>query len=54
LGHTIAVAYTPSWVEIAVSVGVLGYALLAFTLGAKYLPLFNHSHHAASQAAPAD
>ncbi len=40
LGRTIAVAYTPSWVEIAVSVGVLGYGLLAFTLGAKYLPLF--------------
>jgi molybdopterin-containing oxidoreductase family membrane subunit len=40
LGRTIAVAYIPSWVEIAVSVGVLGYALLGFTLGAKYLPLF--------------
>ena len=40
LGRTIAVAYTPSWVEIAVSVGVLGYGLLAFTLGVKYLPLF--------------
>ncbi len=34
LGRTIAVAYVPSWVEIAVSVGVLGYAFLAFTLGA--------------------
>ena len=54
LGRTIAVAYTPSWVEIAVSVGVLGYAFLAFTLGAKYLPLFNHSHQAEAHAAPTD
>jgi Ni/Fe-hydrogenase subunit HybB-like protein len=33
-------AYYPSLVELAVSLGILGYALLAFTLGAKYLPLF--------------
>lgn len=41
LGNAIAAAYTPSWTEISVSLGVLGYALLAFTLGAKYLPLFS-------------
>lgn len=40
LGNVIAAAYMPSWVEIAVSVGVLGYALLGFTLGIKYLPLY--------------
>lgn len=40
LGNTIAATYTPSWTEISVSLGVLGYALLAFTLGARYLPLF--------------
>jgi menaquinone reductase, integral membrane subunit len=40
LGNAIAAAYTPSWTEISVSLGVLGYALLAFTLGARYLPLF--------------
>ena len=39
-GGTIVAAYYPSLVEIAVSLGILGYALLAFTLGAKYLPLF--------------
>ena len=50
LGRTIAVAYTPSWVEIAVSVGVLGYAFLAFTLGAKYLPLFTQGHDAVAHA----
>lgn len=40
LGNPIAAAYTPSWTEVSVSLGVLGYALLAFTLGARYLPLF--------------
>ncbi|MEJ2748798.1 MAG: polysulfide reductase NrfD [Anaerolineae bacterium] len=40
LGNAIAATYTPSLTEVAVSIGVLGYALLAFTLGAKYLPLF--------------
>jgi Ni/Fe-hydrogenase subunit HybB-like protein len=40
LGNIVAAAYTPSWVEIAVSLGILGYALLAFTLGIKYLPIY--------------
>lgn len=40
LGNPIAASYTPSWTEISVSLGVLGYGLLAFTLGARYLPLF--------------
>lgn len=40
LGNAVAATYTPSWIEVAVSIGVLGYALLAFTLGARYLPLF--------------
>lgn len=40
LGDVLALAYTPSLVEIAVSAGILGYALMAFTLGARYLPLF--------------
>ncbi len=40
LGNAIAAVYTPSWTEIAVSIGVVGYATLAFTLGARYLPLF--------------
>ncbi|MCB9419632.1 MAG: polysulfide reductase NrfD [Ardenticatenaceae bacterium] len=44
LGNAIAATYTPSWTEVSVSLGVLGYALLAFTLGAKYLPLFTSSH----------
>ena len=40
LGNAVAASYVPSWIEVAVSVGVVGYATLAFTLGARYLPLF--------------
>lgn len=40
LGNVVAAAYLPSWTEVAVSLGVLGYALLGFTLGIKYLPIF--------------
>ena len=41
LGSVVAAAYFPSPVEVAVSLGILGYALLAFTLGVRYLPLFH-------------
>lgn len=50
LGNVVAVAYIPSWTEVAVSLGILGYALLAFTLGVRHLPIFvmpgseHHSH----------
>lgn len=54
LGSTIAVAYVPSWTEIAVSIGVLGYALLAFTLGVKYLPLFRDTFERSPSAAAGD
>ncbi|MCB9436429.1 MAG: polysulfide reductase NrfD [Anaerolineales bacterium] len=39
--------YTPSLVEIGVSIGVLGYALLMFTFGLRYLPMFpdEDEHH---------
>lgn len=40
IGNVAAASYAPTWVELAVSVGVLAYALLAFTLGARHLPLF--------------
>ncbi|KAA3643540.1 MAG: hypothetical protein DWQ07_23835 [Chloroflexi bacterium] len=39
-GGTLAVSYFPSAVEVMVSLGVLAYMLTAFTLGARYLPLF--------------
>ncbi len=35
-----AFPYAPSLAEWGIAVGVLGYALLAFTLGVRYLPLF--------------
>jgi len=40
LGNIVAAVYFPSWVEVAVSIGIVGYGLLAFTLGVRYLPLF--------------
>ena len=35
-------AYAPSLAEWGVALGVVGYALLMFTLGVRFLPLFNH------------
>ncbi|HLF26930.1 MAG TPA: NrfD/PsrC family molybdoenzyme membrane anchor subunit [Anaerolineae bacterium] len=43
LGGVVAAAYAPTWVEVAVSLGILAYALLAFTLGARYLPIYRHA-----------
>lgn len=43
LGNIVASTYFPSPTEIAVTVGILGYALLAFTLGVRHLPLFPQS-----------
>ncbi|HIP70350.1 MAG TPA: hypothetical protein EYH05_03020 [Anaerolineae bacterium] len=40
LGNVVTVAYFPSWTEVAVTVGIVGYALLALSLGLRYLPLF--------------
>ena len=40
LGNVIAASYSPSLIEIGVAVGVLAYGLLAFTLGARFLPVF--------------
>lgn len=42
LAQTMPQAYTPSLAEWGVAVGVVGYALLMFTLGVRFLPLFNH------------
>ncbi len=40
LGNAISASYSPSWTEVAVSIGIIGYATLALTLGLRYLPLF--------------
>ena len=35
-----SISYSPSWVEWATAGGALGYWLLAFSLGARFLPIF--------------
>lgn len=48
LGNVIAVPYVPSWTEVAVSLGIVGYALLVFTLGVRHLPIYQdpaEQHH---------
>ncbi|NIP42740.1 MAG: hypothetical protein GWO08_22980, partial [Gammaproteobacteria bacterium] len=40
LGNVFAASYFPTWIEVAVSMGILGYALLMFTLSIKYLPIY--------------
>ncbi|MBC8508026.1 MAG: polysulfide reductase NrfD [Chloroflexi bacterium] len=49
IGNLIVVSYMPTWTEIGVFVGIIGYALLGFSLGARYLPIFNqadaHDNH---------
>jgi molybdopterin-containing oxidoreductase family membrane subunit len=38
---TTAQAYSPSLAEWGIALGVIGYALLMFTLGVRFLPLFD-------------
>ena len=40
LGSVISASYLPTWNEIIVSIGIIAYALLAFSFGIKYLPIF--------------
>jgi Ni/Fe-hydrogenase subunit HybB-like protein len=40
LGNVIAVSYLPSAVEILVALGIVAYALIGFSLGAHFLPIF--------------
>ncbi len=39
------VKYFPTLPEVAVSIGIVSAGVLAFTLAAKYLPLFEHGKH---------
>jgi Ni/Fe-hydrogenase subunit HybB-like protein len=41
LGNLITVSYLPTWNEIIVSLGIIAYALLAFSFGIKYLPIYH-------------
>jgi len=36
----VEISYSPTWVEWATAGGILGYWLMAFSLGVKYLPIF--------------
>jgi len=40
LGNVLTASYLPTWNEIIVSMGIIAYALLAFSFGIKYLPIF--------------
>jgi Ni/Fe-hydrogenase subunit HybB-like protein len=40
LGSVVTAAYAPTWVEVAVSAGIIGYAWLAFTLAVRYLRIY--------------
>lgn len=40
LNSLVVAPYIPSGIELAVAAGIVGYALLAFTVGVRFLPLF--------------
>lgn len=44
-------SYKPSLVEIVTGAGVIGYGLLMFTLGVRYLNIVNHRTHAVEEEA---
>lgn len=50
LGNVVAASYFPTWIEIAVSLGVLAYGLMGFTLGARFLPIFSRKRAEAHSA----
>lgn len=46
-------AYRPSWIEWGVGAGVLGYILMAYTLGLRFLPLYGgDDHHDEEESVP--
>jgi Ni/Fe-hydrogenase subunit HybB-like protein len=46
------VHYTPSWMEVTVSVGLVAIGFAAFALAVRYLPVFPPSRHGARPGAP--
>ncbi len=40
LGNIVVHTYSPSFIEVAVSIGIIGYGFLMFTLGVRHLPLY--------------
>jgi molybdopterin-containing oxidoreductase family membrane subunit len=47
LGGILTASYLPTWNEIIVSLGIIAYALLAFSFGVRYLPIFPKDDQAA-------
>lgn len=45
-------SYHPTWIEWAATAGIVAYGLMAFTFGARYLPVFTASHEAGRVEAP--
>ncbi len=41
LGDVVSATYLPTGIEILVALGIIAYALLGFTLGARFLPIFS-------------
>jgi len=41
LGSVLSASYLPTWNELIVSLGIIAYALLAFSFGVKYLPIYS-------------
>ena len=40
LGHIVVHTYFPSIIEVAVTIGIIGYGFLMFTFGVRHLPLY--------------
>ena len=40
LGDIVSASYLPTTIEVLVAVGIVAYALLGFTLGARFLPIY--------------
>ena len=47
------VRYTPSWMEVVVSVGLVALGFAAFAFAVRYLPIFPEHGHRAHDAHPA-
>lgn len=52
LGDVVAVSYNPSLIEIGVAIGILSYALISFTLGARYLAIYPKAGQTEQQSQP--
>ncbi len=49
LGNVVAVSYFPTLIEIGVAIGIVSYAWLGFTLGARYLAIYPNPDRRSAQ-----